>query len=203
MRHVGRLTDWNDAKGFGFVTPYGGGARAFVHIKAFEKRGLRPVEGELISYEPVFDARRRLNATRVRSAEPGKAGIRRSPWFPRRTAGILALLAFAGAAYLHRVPPLVPVIYIGMSVVAFLAYGLDKSAARSNRWRTQESSLHLLELLCGWPGALIAQGSFRHKTRKTSFQVAFWLVVALNLGGLAWLIHSGGIELLQWPLRGF
>lgn len=51
MRHVGRITKWNDAKGFGFVTPHNGDARAFVHIKAFQVSGRRPVEGDLISYD--------------------------------------------------------------------------------------------------------------------------------------------------------
>ncbi len=204
MRYVGRIFDWNDEKGYGFVTPNGGGERAFVHIKSFEKRGRRPVDGDLISYEPAFDERRRLNATGIRAVmTPTKsAGLQRT-WFPRRIIGILALFAFAIAASLGRVPPIVPLVYAGMSLMAFFAYGLDKSAARTKRWRTQESTLHLFEFLGGWPGALIAQDSFRHKTRKLSFQIAFWLVVALNLGGLAWLIHSGQIELIAWPAGKF
>lgn len=204
MRHVGRITDWNDEKGFGFVSPNGGGERAFVHIKSFEKRGRRPIDGDLISYESGLDERRRLNATRIRSMTiPAKFQSPQRTWLPRKTIGILALLVIAVAAYLNRIPPLVVLVYAGMSLIAFFAYGLDKSAARTNRWRTQESTLHLFEFLGGWPGALIAQGSFHHKTRKLSFQIAFWLVVALNLGGLAWLIHSGQIELIRWPLRQF
>jgi len=45
MRLVGRITEWNDARGFGFVVPNGGGERAFLHIKAFDGRGARPFEG--------------------------------------------------------------------------------------------------------------------------------------------------------------
>ena len=122
-------------------------------------------------------------------------------WFPRRSIGILALLAFAIATVVGKIPSIVPAIYAGMSVIAFFAYGLDKSAARTNRWRTQEKTLHLLDLLGGWPGALIAQGSFRHKTRKFEFQVVFWLSVAINLGVLAWLIRSGQIDQLIRYLR--
>lgn len=200
MRHVGRIADWNDEKGFGFVTPNGGGERAFVHIKSFENRRRRPLNGDMISYVPALDERRRLNATRIRGVmtDTKPPSLQRT-WLPRRIIGILALLALATAAYLGRIPPLVALVYAGMSLIAFLAYGLDKSAARTHRWRTQESTLHLFELLGGWPGALIAQGSFRHKTRKLSFQISFWLVVAVNLGGLAWLIDSGQIELIRWP----
>ncbi|MCB1577615.1 MAG: cold shock domain-containing protein, partial [Xanthomonadales bacterium] len=52
MRFVGRIAEWNDEKGYGFVEPNGGGERAFVHVKAFERRNRRPADGDLISYEP-------------------------------------------------------------------------------------------------------------------------------------------------------
>ena len=48
MRHQGKITHWQDDKGFGFVEPDGGGERAFVHIKAFAVRSGRPAEGDLI-----------------------------------------------------------------------------------------------------------------------------------------------------------
>ena len=50
MRQAGRISDWNDDKGYGFVLPHDGGARTFVHIKAFQPGSRRPVEGDLISY---------------------------------------------------------------------------------------------------------------------------------------------------------
>ncbi len=200
MRYVGRITDWNDERGYGFVSPNGGGERAFVHIKAFEKRGHRPLDEDLISYEPERDERRRLNAMRVRpvkiSATPRQP---QRPWLPRRMLGVLALFAVAFAAYTGWIPLTAVLIYTAMSVIAFFAYGLDKSAARTRRWRTQESTLHLFALLGGWPGALIAQGSFHHKTRKLSFQITFWFLVAMNVGALAWLIHTGHINLLRAP----
>lgn len=198
MRYVGRVAEWNDEKGYGFAAPNGGGDRAFVHIKSFVSRGQRPVDGDLISYEIESDTRRRLNAKGIRFVANRDAPQSRPlVWFPRRVVGVLALAILGSAAYLGRVPPIVPVIYASMSVIAFLAYGLDKSAARTHRWRTPESTLHFFELLGGWPGALIAQGSFRHKTRKFSYQLAFWLIVAINLGILSWLIRSGKIELLS------
>ena len=83
-------------------------------------------------------------------------------------------------------PWLVPAIYAAASLVAFGAYALDKSAARRAARRTPESTLLLLGLAGGWPGALVAQRLLHHKTRKTGFQVVFWLTVALNCGALWW-----------------
>jgi uncharacterized membrane protein YsdA (DUF1294 family) len=71
--------------------------------------------------------------------------------------------------------------YAGMSVIAFAAYGVDKSAARRGAGRVSEQTLLTLSLLCGWPGALVAQQVFRHKTRKRSFRRVFWGTVTLNV----------------------
>ena len=79
------------------------------------------------------------------------------------------------------------ILYLVASVVAFVAYGVDKSAAQSGRWRTPESTLHILALIGGWPGALIAQNVFRHKSRKASFRIGFFLTIALNCAALVWL----------------
>lgn len=71
-------------------------------------------------------------------------------------------------------------IYALMSVVAFALYGYDKKQARHSGQRTPEKLLHGIELLGGWPGALLAQQVFRHKTRKLSYQLLFWLIVLLH-----------------------
>lgn len=70
--------------------------------------------------------------------------------------------------------------YAIASVLAFSLYWYDKQQARTGQWRTPENVLHGVELLGGWPGALVAQQLFRHKTRKVSYQVFFWLIVALH-----------------------
>jgi uncharacterized membrane protein YsdA (DUF1294 family) len=75
-------------------------------------------------------------------------------------------------------------IYGVLSVVCFIAYYRDKRKAIQGQWRTPESTLHLLELLGGWPGGLLAQLVLRHKIRKVSYQATFWLIVFLH--GLLW-----------------
>lgn len=67
-----------------------------------------------------------------------------------------------------------------MSAIAFGLYGYDKKQARDGGRRTPEKILHAAEMLGGWPGALVAQQVFRHKTRKVSYQLVFWLIVLLH-----------------------
>ena len=76
-------------------------------------------------------------------------------------------------------------------------YAVDKSAARKGAWRTQESTLHLLSLAGGWPGALVAQQKLRHKSRKQSFRFVFWVTVLLNCGAFVWLFTPTGASALQ------
>src|SRR3546814_10828901 len=73
-------------------------------------------------------------------------------------------------------------------------YWLDKEAAQGGAQRIPESTLHLVDLLGGWPGALIAQQQFRHKTVKRSFQFAFWCSVLANVAIMAWLVRSRSEE---------
>ena len=76
-------------------------------------------------------------------------------------------------------------VYGVASLACFIAYAADKSAAIHGRRRTPERTLLLLGLACGWPGGWLAQRWLRHKTVKTSFQIAYWCSVALNLAALA------------------
>ena len=78
------------------------------------------------------------------------------------------------------------ILYLAASLATVVAYRVDKSAAQSGGWRTPESTLHVLALIGGWPGALIAQRVFHHKSQKASFQAAFFATVALNCGALLW-----------------
>ena len=84
------------------------------------------------------------------------------------------------------------VIYLVMSLVAFCAYAIDKFKAKRGMWRIPENTLHILELCCGWPGALLAQRLIRHKSVKTSFRVVFWAMVALNVT-IVWFFKLKGI----------
>lgn len=74
-----------------------------------------------------------------------------------------------------------------MSVAAFVAFGIDKRQARLERRRISEATLHRLSFLGGWPGALMGQRLFHHKTQKRPF--IWWLRFAV-------LLHVGLLTLL-------
>ncbi|MDA1342367.1 MAG: cold shock and DUF1294 domain-containing protein [Proteobacteria bacterium] len=64
-------------------------------------------------------------------------------------------------------------VYLFFSLVTFTVYAVDKIKTHRDEWRVSEKTLHLLELLGGWPGALIAQCTIRHKNKKHLFKSFF------------------------------
>jgi uncharacterized membrane protein YsdA (DUF1294 family)/cold shock CspA family protein len=197
MRYQGRLTGWNDDKGNGFVTPNGGGDKAFVHIKAFSNRRRRPIEGDLITYAVTRDSKNRLQASDIRFPGEAKPAERRAT----RHYAAAVIVPFGCIAItltiLGRIPFLVPFVYVIASVITLMAYGFDKSAAMNSRRRTPETTLHLLSVVGGWPGALVAQQIFHHKSRKLEFRTIFWLTVAMNCGALGWLATESGASFVR------
>ena len=121
-------------------------------------------------------------------------------------AALLAwVLALATVKWYWDVPDMVLIAYGVLSVATFLGYWRDKSAARRGAWRTAESTLQALALLGGWPGALLAQRWLRHKTKKTSFQIVFWLAVLLHMvvvAGICWSWRNGWFPLSEWAAAG-
>ncbi|MBA1202677.1 DUF1294 domain-containing protein [Pseudomonas capeferrum] len=87
--------------------------------------------------------------------------------------------------------------YVLGSLASLALYWHDKRQAKAQARRVPEKVLHASELLGGWPGALLAQQLFRHKTRKVSYQLAFWAIVGVHqlfwiywLFGMRWMIDA-------------
>ena len=191
MRNAGRITEWNDDKGFGFVVPNGGGDRAFVHMSELQRGARRPVVGDLVSYQPVADARGRLQAKSVRHAGERIREPLKPSRLPRATIGIAALAAVIAGMLAGFVPLELAAVYVVASVITWAMYAMDKAAAGRGAQRVPEKTLHLLAVFGGWPGALVAQQQFRHKTIKASFQQVFWFTIVANLALVAWLASRG------------
>ncbi|MDD2774511.1 MAG: cold shock and DUF1294 domain-containing protein [Gallionella sp.] len=193
MRYQGKIINWKDDQGYGFVIQNGSIEKSFVHIKAFTHKARRPVEGDLIIYTLTRDEHGRLQASDVQFvANQRIADKTNTPTpsifpviFPIAFCGFLIGLFLSG-----QLPVQVLYIYLGLSVLTFFLYAIDKSAAQNNEWRTKESTLHFFAMIGGWLGALLAQKLLRHKSKKAEFQTVFWATVVINCCALGWLVAN-------------
>lgn len=101
----------------------------------------------------------------------------------------LATLAIASFG-LHKLHPAFFIIYLVMSIATFVVYAMDKHKATNSQWRIPEATLHICELLCGWPGAMLAQVLIRHKNAKLPFQLVFWVMLIINAGLFAFIVFK-------------
>lgn len=196
MRRQGRIAKWNDERGFGFISSSKGGESVFVHISSLQRSDRRPSVNDAVSYTIVFDSHGRPRANDVRFVvSPGSAPSMRQ--IPR--LGIAVPIAFA-ASFLIGIAALTAIewlemswlaLYYGASIITYCCYSRDKTAAQNAGRRTAESTLHLMSLVGGWPGALIAQVLLRHKTRKPSFLVGYWFTVIVNCIALGVIVAKG------------
>ena len=202
MQQKGRITTWKDDKGFGFITPIGSSKQIFVHVKSFKNRNDRPKLNQVVNYVISKDKHGRPCAENVSmpGTEP-KINTNVKKAEGSSFLSIIFVLMFAIVIFIlvatRKIPIGIATLYFGASLVTFIIYAMDKSAAKNESRRTPESSLHFLSLIGGWPGALVAQYTLRHKSKKQSFRSVFFITVVMNLGILAWLIISKSTIFVQ------
>ena len=212
---LGTLVEWNDQRGFGFIQPDGTGEKVFVHISAFQPRPSmqsRPKVGQRLKFAVSIDNGRKraqqvLWRNGARQSVHKQADSSTPKHLPARAGGghiyllILAfVLLFIAVAWVWGVPRWVFSLYVVMSLITFFAYWKDKVAAKAGRWRTPESTLHVLALIGGWPGALLAQQWMRHKSSKRAFRNIFVATALVNVLLFVWLSSpwsDGWASLLQ------
>ena len=174
MRTKGKLTSWNYGKGFGFIQPTVGGKQVFIHIKAFKNRNRRPEIGQFVTYSLSSDRQGRPcaeNATLAGDRLPTKA--KKESGIFSVSVSVVFIMSVSIAVLAAKIPAWFFYFYIIASLLTFIMYAVDKSAAQKGTWRTPESTLHFLSLIGGWPGALVAQQKLRHKSKKQPFRLGF------------------------------
>ena len=174
MRTKGKITSWNDGKGYGFISPMSGGKQIFIHIKAFSNRNLRPEVGQVATYDISSDKRGRPCADKATlTGDRLQQNKNKSTGLLSIIAAIIFFVIVAASVLEDKLPSIILAVYVGLSILTYFLYAVDKSAAKKRTWRTQESTLHLFALAGGWPGALIAQQKLCHKSKKRNFALYF------------------------------
>lgn len=91
---------------------------------------------------------------------------------------LLLILAAIGSVFL---PHPVAMWFLLANVLTLVVYAGDKMAARKAWRRVPESTLLVFGLVGGWPGAILGQQLFRHKTQKQPFKTYFIISVMMNV----------------------
>ena len=66
---IGTVKFFNEAKGYGFISPENGGPDSFVHISAVERAGMRTLtQNQRVSYEVEADNRGKQSAVNLQDA---------------------------------------------------------------------------------------------------------------------------------------
>jgi uncharacterized membrane protein YsdA (DUF1294 family)/cold shock CspA family protein len=192
----GKITKWNDDRGFGFIQNLEGGGNVFLHISALQDRHIRPRDGDIILFQATADSDGRVRAERAYMEKKRSQGasfvLEAYLWL-----FLLLMLPIIGSIllFLQFRNPIPLIVYLIMSIITYLMYVRDKLQAQKQLDRIPEATLHLLEFLGGWPGGFLAQQLWRHKSSKQSYQMVFWLIVGVHL--LSWL----GYLFLWWQGR--
>lgn len=76
---------------------------------------------------------------------------------------------------------------IGINIITFLVYGLDKLLAKLRSWRIPEATLLLLAAIGGSVGAYVAMQSFRHKTLHWKFKLGVPALFLLQVAAYFYL----------------
>lgn len=198
MRMKGKLITWDPDKAFGFIAPNGSGKHVFIHKTALSNRKRTPQINDIITFSMTKDKKGRhcaCDATFSGEKLKKKSANKISKFSLYLSA--LFLTAIATAYFMGQFPQKLFFGYSCLSIITFFAYAFDKSKAQRGAWRTSESTLHLLSLIGGWPGAAIAQQILRHKSQKRAFRNAFWFTIVINTSALLWLLSSEGKYVIE------
>lgn len=186
----GRVVEWNDSKGYGFISALNGELRVFLHISTLKNKNRRPMIGDEVSFDINEEIKGRFNANNV-----SIAGVNTIP--STIMFCVIYLVLASVALVMFNGEKMFLVLYLGMSLLTYAMYAVDKNAAKKGNWRTSENTLHVLSLLGGWPGALFAQNQFRHKSKKQPFKTILWITIFMNIGAFTWTFTSSGTMFVQ------
>lgn len=113
------------------------------------------------------------------------------------TFSVLYLTALYYLQSIEQLPLWFLLFFIVCNVLSFIFYGMDKLAAVKNWQRTRERHFYILALCGGWPGSVLGQLVFHHKTSKVSFRRWFYFMTSINLLLMGWYLNHYLFHLLS------
>jgi len=167
------LVEWSQEKGYGFLQV--GGQRLFLHRRELIGPHRSPAKGDIFRFQLGMDEHGRACAVGAINLRKG-LGVSFGSLI---ALAVLLVLPVMAAMHLTLKPIWFALGVITLSILTYALYAADKQWAREGARRVPESNLHLIELRGGWPGAWLAQRRLRHKSSKQSYQLVFWLIIAL------------------------
>ncbi|RLZ07772.1 DUF1294 domain-containing protein [Faecalibacter macacae] len=81
-------------------------------------------------------------------------------------------------------------ILIGINLITYLIFGIDKVKAKNKSWRIPEKTLFTLAFFGGSVGAVIGMIQFRHKTQKSEFKNIIYLIIFVQLALIAFVAYQ-------------
>ncbi|ENV90652.1 DUF1294 domain-containing protein [Acinetobacter bereziniae] len=203
MRDQGRLVEWFDDKGYGFIQPNDGlKERVFLHIKDFAQKGPRPIVGCALEYVVQLDGQGRYKAKQVtylkatqtvhaktnRTSQNKLNAQKASSLQPMQIICIVYIVVLAILSISGLLNGMILFFVSIINVMTYWFYSQDKEAAQMNQRRVPENTLHILAFLGGWPAAWLAQQRLRHKTQKQPFRKIYFCTIVFNILLILWLI---------------
>ena len=193
--YQGRIINWNDEKGYGFIQLMPGHENLFFHISTFAYHHRRPAADTAVTVLAIPGNKGGWQASRVLLREHEHAIMEDSIYDiaehsqPKKLEGytyaVLDILYFLSLTLISAPLGITSAI---LSVLTVALYRHDKHAAERGGQRVPDTALHLASLLGGWPGALIARPLLRHKLNQKRFRGFFWASIVANFGILYLLI---------------
>ncbi len=203
---TGKIQSYNDTKGFGFIETDDNNS-LFFHISEY-RPPRKPLINERVVFQLGTDNQGRTQAKQVQSEifvqQKQAEYLQRQQRREQRQAeqeifqqgqrfkliiACLFYLLLVGLAIWQSILWFVVLWYVLIGSVTFISYAKDKNSAEKGKWRTPENTLHLLAILGGWVGAMLAQTYLRHKSQKAEFRMIYYVTVVINLILLAGCLY--------------
>ena len=84
-----------------------------------------------------------------------------------------------------RITETIIYLIIGVNVLTFFVYGVDKWRAKQGRWRISEATLLMLAVIGGCIGAILGMRIWHHKTKHKKFKYGLPLILLAQVALLA------------------